>query len=153
MNSERHRVNAPLVVWEDFGDEVVIVNLESGQYFSARGVGAYLWRYLAKGASLSDLLEAMLIGYDVEQPSALVAIESFLGEALNQNLLKKDPDIKFTLELAATTTEKRVFSQPTLEVFSDMQDILLLDPIHEVDATGWPAERDVRAAQEQIPEA
>ena len=30
------------------------------------------------------------------------------------------------------------FHPPVLNVFSDMQDLLLLDPIHDVDATGWP---------------
>jgi hypothetical protein len=30
------------------------------------------------------------------------------------------------------------FHAPVLQVYSDMQDLLLLDPIHEVDATGWP---------------
>ncbi len=27
---------------------------------------------------------------------------------------------------------------PVLESFTDMQDLILLDPIHEVDAAGWP---------------
>jgi len=30
------------------------------------------------------------------------------------------------------------YAPPVLETFSDMQDLLLLDPIHEVDDAGWP---------------
>ena len=34
---------------------------------------------------------------------------------------------------------KAVFNAPVLNKYTDMQDLLLLDPIHEVDATGWPS--------------
>jgi hypothetical protein len=30
------------------------------------------------------------------------------------------------------------FEKPGLQKYSDMQDLLLLDPIHEVDEMGWP---------------
>jgi hypothetical protein len=30
---------------------------------------------------------------------------------------------------------------PKLTVYEDMQDLLLLDPIHDVDETGWPARK------------
>jgi hypothetical protein len=30
------------------------------------------------------------------------------------------------------------FQPPTLESYNDMQDLLLLDPIHDVDDMGWP---------------
>jgi hypothetical protein len=31
------------------------------------------------------------------------------------------------------------YAAPTLQKHTDMQDLLLLDPIHEVDETGWPS--------------
>ena len=30
------------------------------------------------------------------------------------------------------------YTEPSLSVFSDMQDLLLLDPIHDVSEAGWP---------------
>ena len=30
------------------------------------------------------------------------------------------------------------FVPPTLEKYTDMQDLVLLDPVHEVDERGWP---------------
>jgi hypothetical protein len=33
------------------------------------------------------------------------------------------------------------FEPPTFETYTDMQYFLLLDPIHDVDAAGWPHER------------
>lgn len=34
------------------------------------------------------------------------------------------------------------FEPPVLEKYTDMQDLLLLDPIHEVDDTGWPKRKN-----------
>jgi hypothetical protein len=39
------------------------------------------------------------------------------------------------LESAARS---QVHSTPKLTVYSDLQDILLLDPVHDVDSAGWP---------------
>ncbi len=47
------------------------------------------------------------------------------------------------------------FEAPKLEKFTDMQDLVLLDPVHEVDDVGWPAARpdaakgDCRGAERQ----
>jgi hypothetical protein len=34
-----------------------------------------------------------------------------------------------------------VFTRPVLTKFTDMQDLLLLDPIHDVNSSGWPAKK------------
>lgn len=36
------------------------------------------------------------------------------------------------------STSQRCFTPPVLNKFTDMQELLLLDPIHDVDETGWP---------------
>jgi hypothetical protein len=36
---------------------------------------------------------------------------------------------------------KRPFHAPGLQAFQDMQDMLALDPIHDVEAAGWPVPR------------
>ena len=42
---------------------------------------------------------------------------------------------------AGSETEKPSFEAPILHKYTDMQDLLLLDPIHEVDEAGWPVAR------------
>jgi len=39
---------------------------------------------------------------------------------------------------AEASGEKRPFRVPSFQRFEDMQAFLLVDPIHEVDETGWP---------------
>jgi hypothetical protein len=39
----------------------------------------------------------------------------------------------------AASNGSKTFEPPLLEKYTDMQDLVLLDPVHEVDSTGWPA--------------
>ena len=49
LSEVSYRVNSPQVILETFADEVVIVNLESGSYYSIDKVGAEIWALLAEG--------------------------------------------------------------------------------------------------------
>ena len=42
---------------------------------------------------------------------------------------------------SAPADAARVFEAPRLEKYTDMQDLVLLDPVHEVDEQGWPQQR------------
>ena len=37
---------------------------------------------------------------------------------------------------------KEPFRAPQIRAYTDMQDLLMIDPIHDVDETGWPVRRD-----------
>lgn len=152
-SDERLSVNAPSVVWEDFGDEVVIVNLESGRYFSCRGCAVPIWRRLSAGLTPGEIEAAITAIYDVDAATALQAIRGFATEAVTRGLLVSTPEVQPTLPVDPPPAERQSFVEPLLETFSDMQDILLLDPIHESDPSGWPAAQsdlqpaDVQSAQ------
>jgi hypothetical protein len=49
------RVNAPAVVSEAFEDEVVIIHLESGAYYSLDQSGAAIWQLLQQGVDLTEI--------------------------------------------------------------------------------------------------
>lgn len=133
------RVNAPSVAWEEFEDETVIVNLESGQYFSTRDVGAEIWRRLAQGASLARVHERILALYEVDATIASACLSEFVAALQAHGLVVADETASVSVEPAeASGTTRRTFVAPVVDVYSDMQDLLLLDPIHEVDESGWP---------------
>lgn len=133
------RVNSPGVAWEDFQDEVIIVNLESGAYFSTREVGAEIWRRLAGGVSLAGVESALLALYEVDAMVLTEAVSGFVATLQESGLLLPAPAGTPAVDsLAAPPSAKRAFVAPQLDAYSDMQDLLLLDPIHEVDESGWP---------------
>ena len=135
----RYRANSPSVVWEEFEDEIILVNLETGQYFSLRDAGSEIWRRLAKGAAPAAVEKALLALYAVEPAILVESVATFTTALLEHGLLVTRADAEAVeLVTAPPVSEKRTFVPPAIETHSDMQDLLLLDPIHEVDESGWP---------------
>ncbi len=69
------------------------------------------------------------------------ALATFGAELAAEALLLEsdaDADVAATIELPPETAGQ-VWEVPKFEKFTDMQDLLLFDPIHEVQPSGWPA--------------
>ena len=137
-NPQSFRINHPNVVAEFFDGEVVAVNLETGKYYSLAGVGSDLWFMLTEGASLDAATAHVQEVYpDDEVPGA---VAEFVTSLLEHQLLATSQTPGGAVpESRLISDPSDTFVPPTVEMFSDLQDILLLDPIHEVDAAGWPA--------------
>lgn len=137
---EAIRINAPNVVSEVFEQEVVVVNLESGCYFSLMGSAPTIWMVLERGAiRIDQLIETLIQAYDCNNEECRSEIAGFLNQLLEQQLIvPADPEEAGNTTNSPSTAERTLFQPPVLEVFTDLQDILLLDPIHDVDDAGWP---------------
>ena len=72
-------------------DDLVILDIPSGQYFELNAVGALLWDRLDGTHSVDDLIEAVLGEYDVDRETATTDVEDLLGEMIRAGLVVKDP--------------------------------------------------------------
>ena len=143
MNSlMRFRISGPQVVHETIDGEVIIINLDSGNYYSLDKVGAYIWSCVESGATVSETVEAIAHRYDGTCVDTESAVSQLMAELQQENLIvpdeAKEPERIKGLEVRSGT-ERPVFEAPILHKYTDMQDLLLLDPIHEVDEAGWPS--------------
>lgn len=136
-----YRVNSPHVISETIDDEAIIINLDSGAYYSARGVANQIWTRLAQGNSVAQVEAWILNQYAGDQAEIETSVRNFLSTLLEDGLVvETEGDNSISDPLPVPPAQP--FVAPVLEKFTDMADLLLLDPIHEVDATsGWPAQR------------
>jgi len=74
------------------------------------------------------------------------AVNQLLDELREEGLIVADEaNGKLPLSGSSTSvagpivTTRIEFRAPTFEKFTDMQELILLDPIHEVDQSGWPS--------------
>jgi hypothetical protein len=139
---KRFRLNSPNVIAETIDGEAILVDLTSGSYFSIQGSGSALWEGIAGGASLDSLAEQVATAYSLDTEAAGEAVSSFCSELEREGLIvsldgegDSVPELSFDL---AQPTNGQVFSPPVVEKYPDMQDLVLLDPVHEVDERGWP---------------
>jgi hypothetical protein len=136
------RVNSPTVIDEIFDDEVVIINLDSGSYYSVAGTGLAVWQAIKRGAGEAALLATLAARYAGDPAEIEQACRAFLAELRRESLLVPADSAAPTAGAAAEDeppADRPAFAAPTLQKYNDMQDLLLLDPIHEVDETGWPS--------------
>ncbi|MDJ0581308.1 PqqD family protein [Crocosphaera sp.] len=139
--SERYQINSPNVVHETLDGEVVIIHLEQGTYYSFLKSGIDIWSGIERELSVDQLTEELCQKYEGESSTIRLAIEQFLTRLKEEDLITVSnlKTLKETTTLEqAKSNEKTIFEEPLLEVYTDMQDLLLLDPIHEVSDEGWP---------------
>ena len=144
--SRRLRINSHKVAYEIFDDEVIIIHFESGNYYSLDKTGAVIWRYIESGVPVGAIVEGMKHRYTGTQGVIEDTVRQLLEELEQEGLVVPEEvdgaEQKHEPMLNAATRpepEKLEFDPPLLQRYTDMQDMLLLDPIHEVDETGWPA--------------
>jgi len=139
----KFKINQPHVVAENFDDEVIAINLDTGRYYSIGQSGATVWTLVSSGATFSEVMAEVRARYLGEPAMMEQAVEQFVAELQRTQLIVAQSNgVNATFPtLSKPTTippEKNLFNPPTLCEYSDMQDLLLLDPIHDVDETGWP---------------
>lgn len=137
--SRRLRINRPSVIAESIDGEALIVNLDSGSYYSLLGTADEIWTALSAGATIAEAATALARAYSVDREAAAAAVSRFASELIEEALLVEDE--------AATTLGALVrarggeWNDPELQKFTDMQELLLLDPVHDVQDAGWPHAR------------
>jgi len=136
----RWKWNTPAVTSERFDDEVVLVNFDSGRYHSLRGSAVPLWQWLATGASLDVLITSAQQSFEGDGEAIATAVRTFISDLEREHLIV--PAAGNHSDSPLECLERQPFQAPVLSTFSDMQELLLLDPIHEVDEAGWPVARN-----------
>ena len=137
----RFRLNTPNVIAETIEGEAILVDLTTGNYFSIQGSAASLWEAIAEGASLSRVADQVADVFELDAETARDVVSSFSAELERQGLIVPlddgagDPEPELDLHARANG---QVFKKPVIEKYTDMQDLVLLDPVHEVDERGWP---------------
>lgn len=131
-------LRAGRVVDEVIDGEVIIIQLERGTYFSLGGSGAQVWALLKAGADRDSVIAVLEAGHSSEPGEVDGAVDALLDELVGEEVLDRgEADGGFQLP-APPQGELPQFSKPKLEKYTDMEDFLLLDPVHEVAETGWP---------------
>ena len=141
----RFRTNVPKIIHETIEGETVLVNLDTGNYYSLDGIGADVWGLMEKGIHLGGMIDWISERYEGERMDIEKALFRLIEELQCEELIvpdgTRDPGIAMDQSGVSKDSpgeQLKNFVPPVLHKYSDMQDLLLLDPVHEVDESGWP---------------
>ncbi|MEZ0227476.1 MAG: PqqD family protein [Planctomycetota bacterium] len=141
-------VDRARAVSEVLDGEAIVINMETGCYYSLAGTAAAVWSLLDAGGSAATLSRALAPSHDVAEATILADVAALLRDLETEGLIRATGGSTAVITEAAAATlaaapagAKLAWITPRLERFTDMKDFLLVDPIHEVGEKGWPQVR------------
>jgi hypothetical protein len=133
------RVNTPAVIGEVIDGDVVLINFDTGTYYLLGGAGAEIWPLLEQGATPAVIEARLREVYALADGDIRPDLDRWLEELVSEHLIAPgEPSPGDPAPDLPAATEAGEYAPPTLSRFDDMQEMLLLDPIHDVAETGWP---------------
>ncbi|HOU97376.1 MAG TPA: PqqD family protein [Bacteroidales bacterium] len=76
------------VVFTFLDHEIMLLNPQTGQYYSFNKVGAYIWELLAKPTSYNELIVSLQAKFDVEKEKCETDTKKFLTLLLDKHLIE-----------------------------------------------------------------
>ena len=128
-----YRHNTTSVSHQTIDDEVIVIHFETGHYFSLKGTAAELWHALEAPADAASLARMFRDADD----AVCAAVDAFLDELAGDGLVERVAQAPAARE----PDGGRTFELPVIERHTDLEAILMADPIHEVEDEGWPSTR------------
>jgi hypothetical protein len=128
------------VVSEVFDQEVVVINLTSGVYYNLSGSAPAFWAALQQPVSSSDLDRVVADRFDADRETVRSAGMALLDELRAEGLVVElPPGTPVPQREPPVEQASGVFVEPVIERFDDLQELIKLDPVHDI-AAALPAE-------------
>jgi hypothetical protein len=141
MRVDGRIVVEPWMTHERLDDQVIMINLETGAYFALEATAADCWVALAAGAGLDDIVSDVVSRYDVDRARAETDVEVFVDAMVNEGLVHWSTEPPVPLNTNEAVVTRATYRPPEIEKHDDLEELLLLDPIHDVGPEGWPTPR------------
>ncbi len=134
-----YSVDRSCVTHDRLEDEVIIINASTGSYYSGSGPAADLWTLFSQGTSIEEAAGKLAAEYSCDEDSVLQDVNRCVGFLLERGLLKQINDRPSPAAgLALPEIARQGWSAPNFDEYTDMWDLIKLDPIHEAGEVGWP---------------
>ena len=139
----KFKINTPNIVHELIDGEVIIVNLKQGDYYSLLNTSAEIWTEIEREQSSAQIVAQLTQNYQEEPEIIAQGVQLFIDQLIEEGIITELAGDIQENEIVShgfgnNGIDKSPFEMPKLSKYTDMEDLLALDPIHEVDETGWP---------------
>ncbi len=138
----RLQINTPNIVHETFADdEAAIINLETGNYYSLNPTGTLIWSLIEQNTGIEEIAGAFIQDRENDGSRVTSLVNGFVEKLVKEELVIAIEDDTPHPDNADGSRSKKFdqeFIEPVIERFADMQELLLLDPIHDINEKGFP---------------
>ena len=71
----------------DFNDELMLMNLETGDYTHINAIGKVIWLHLGTSSSVKELCQELVAKYEVDLETCEKDVLEFLNKLLGQSII------------------------------------------------------------------
>jgi hypothetical protein len=86
------RINRPKVIDETLDDEVVVINFDTGSYYSLSKAAADIWGLIGAGATAGEIGDALAKRYTGSRPDIEAGVDNLIAELEQENLIVADTE-------------------------------------------------------------
>ncbi len=126
--ASRFESNSAEVASSVLDDELVLINLSTGVYYSATSSGSLIWQLADLGFSPAETIATVAARYGVPEDQVAPDVHALLEQLLAERIIVPATQPRSRGELpAAGTAATPPYDRPILHVYRDMGDLLALD--------------------------
>jgi hypothetical protein len=84
---------SPQVTFQQLGEETVLLDLDTEQYFSLDGIGARIWGWIAEGVGIAEIEARLIDGYDAPAETIRADLAGLLSQLAEAGLVRLSPKV------------------------------------------------------------
>jgi len=74
-------------VWKEIGQQVVVLQFETGAYWTLNDTASFIWKSMVEGCSADEAAERLAAEFNVGKDSAQADIQEFLKDCIDKKML------------------------------------------------------------------
>jgi hypothetical protein len=128
-SGQRLELNSADVAAKDIDGEILVMNVANGMYYSLDGAGAAAWRLLTASHSLRQTADVLASVYGVDPAATLDHVTDLAIQLVDEGLVSvAGGSTSIEARTMADMDADGPYAAPRLNSYSDMADLLALDP-------------------------
>ncbi len=139
---QRYTTDIPKTASELFDGELVIADYGSGLYYALSPSATLVWQALGAGLGEGEVVTWLAAHAALPRDELAAQVHGVVKRLLDEGLLLPIDAPAGAGTAALPALPPAPFAPPQIERFSDLQELMLLDPVHDVADAGWPQRAD-----------
>lgn len=78
------------VTWRDVDEEMIVLHLPTGKYYTFNNTGHLAWQQLAAGKDTKEITTQIMDKFEIDEETAARDLSTFINGLLDHNLISKN---------------------------------------------------------------
>ena len=136
-----YKLNEEKMFYDYADGQAVVINYQTGMYYGMNLLGSAILDRIIAGKNVDEILTAVK-ALPQCPPDIAERVHNFVKELQDKEIIINGPTVPGGAESLASEVAEDGF-ELRLDMFAEMSDLLLADPVHDVDMqAGWPKLKD-----------